>query len=76
MKRVKNVFLESEEVYEIICNMCAKSIKKDEVGRFFDHLSVTKYWGYLSENDGQTHEFDLCEDCYNKFIQDFKIDLI
>ena len=36
-------------------------------------LSVEKCWGYFSEKDGEIHELDLCEECYNKLIKQFKI---
>ncbi|NLL92600.1 MAG: hypothetical protein GX225_00420 [Clostridiales bacterium] len=30
-------------------------------------------WGYFSEKDGERHSFDLCEDCYDAMIKNFKI---
>lgn len=73
MRRIKKVISEKDEIYDIVCNMCGESIVKSSSGNFFDHLSITKEWGYLSNKDGQVHQFDLCEDCYNDFIYKFKI---
>lgn len=75
MRMVKKVISEKEEVYKIICNMCGESIRQDEYGVFFDHLSVTKEWGYLSSNDGEVHKFDICDKCYADFINKFKINI-
>ena len=30
-------------------------------------------WGYFSKKDGETHSFDLCEECYDKWIGGFQI---
>lgn len=73
MRMTKKVISEKEEVYDILCNMCGESIGKDTYGNFSDYLSVNKEWGYLSSKDGQGHQFDLCEDCYNNLIDKFKI---
>ena len=38
-----------------------------------DMLSVQKRWGYFSNKDNDVHEFDLCEECYDKWIATFAI---
>lgn len=38
-----------------------------------DYLKVTKTWGYFSNKDLEIHEFCLCEDCYDAWIQNFLI---
>ena len=30
-------------------------------------------WGYFSNKDGETHQFCLCEDCYDEMIKKFRI---
>ena len=30
-------------------------------------------WGYFSGKDGESHSFDLCETCYDKWIAAFQI---
>lgn len=56
---------------KVICNSCGAEIKKDASGEFYDYIEVSKQWGYLSGFDGQTHCFDLCEDCYKRFTEGF-----
>ena len=58
---------------EIFCNCCVKQIRTDRdriaEGVFSGHVQ----WGYFSEKDGEIHDFDLCEDCYDKWIASFQI---
>ncbi|MFI3208549.1 MAG: hypothetical protein R3Y40_05385 [Eubacteriales bacterium] len=63
--------VEEKELGKIICNQCGEEIKVDVTkGEVFQ----AKYsWGYGSKYDLQRHEFDLCETCYDKLIQGFKI---
>lgn len=76
MRRTRKVLTETEEIYEIYCNMCGKSIEKDNFDRFCDYLSVDKSWGYLSCLDGQAHSFDLCDMCYKDVVSKFKIKVL
>ena len=36
-------------------------------------VHVEKEWGYFSRKDTTRHIFDLCEECYDKWILEFKI---
>ena len=35
--------------------------------------SVDYIWGYFSNKDGTRHQFDLCEDCYDRFVKELSI---
>lgn len=63
----------SKETKNVFCNMCGSEIKKDDFGNFYDYAELEKKWGYLSCYDGQNHRFDLCQSCYKKLIDSFKI---
>ena len=76
MRKTKKVLEEKEEIYEVFCNMCGKSIEKDPFGKFCDHLQIDKEWGYFSSIDGQKHSFDLCNKCYLDIVSNFKIDIL
>lgn len=64
---------ETKEIEKIICNQCGKEIcvangiPRDGV------FSVDYSWGYFSEKDGEHHSFDLCESCYDRMLQGFRI---
>ena len=36
----------------------------------FDHT-----WDFFSEKDGEIHHFDLCEDCYDDWVNQFKLEV-
>ncbi len=62
---------ETKEIEKIICNRCGKIISVTNEMLSEDVLSVEKRWGYFSDKDNEVHEFDLCEDCYDKIVADF-----
>ena len=55
-----------------LCNGCGRP---SETGgdRQEDALRVRKEWGYFSTRDLEIHEFNLCEECYNRLIENFVI---
>lgn len=55
------------------CNICGKELRQELDIIKEDYIFVKKSWGYFSKKDGQTHQFCLCEDCYDKWIKSFKI---
>lgn len=63
----------TEVLTEVICNKCGKKLKVRagivEEGVFH----VRAPWGYFSHKDGEVHSIDLCEECYDQWIQGFKI---
>jgi hypothetical protein len=76
MKTYKAVQVQAESVEKIICNMCGRTIEKHSFGYLDNFLSVEKAWGYGTEWDGETHRFELCEECYKKLIESFKIPVL
>ena len=36
-------------------------------------MHVVKDWGFFSEKDLVRHEFDMCEQCYDKMTAGFQI---
>lgn len=50
-----------------VCHCCGHEINQA------DYLYIEKVWGYFSKDkDGQKHCIILCEDCYDKWIHNFK----
>lgn len=39
-----------------------------------DYASIKTEWGYFAEIfiDGEVHQFDICEECYAKWLSTFK----
>ena len=69
MREYKLTMQEEKVLSRIICNGCGKEISKDRA----DHFHGEKTWGYFSEKDGRQDAFDLCEACYDKLTENFKI---
>lgn len=55
----------------IVCNYCGKRILPEKDMFKEESVSIVKEWGYFSKKDGETHEWDLCESCYDKIIEQF-----
>lgn len=71
MNKSENVNLGGESVMR--CNCCGRALKVENGILKEDAFEATKEWGYFSERDLEVHHFNLCEDCYNKLISEFKI---
>ena len=64
---------QKNELIQVICNCCEKTIAVEnnicKTAFFYADFS----WGYFSEKDGRTDRWDLCEACYDKITESFKI---
>lgn len=57
------------------CNQCGDEILS-ATGDFNDESDYQHFrfsWGYVSHKDMETWEFDLCESCLEKIVENFKI---
>lgn len=62
--------VEVEEISNIFCNKCDKSIIY-----LYNNVAGTKLladFGYGSVKDGLMEEFHLCDDCYDDLVLTFK----
>lgn len=57
----------------LYCNMCGKKLKIESGILKEGVFEAKKEWGYFSDKDLEIHQFDMCEDCYNKLVQTFVI---
>ncbi|MFV0314753.1 MAG: hypothetical protein ACK5I7_06570 [Anaerotignum sp.] len=73
MKEYKMTAQEVNEVSKVICNCCGKEIPLVGDGMWEEYFHAEKYWGYFSKQDGRKDSFDLCQDCYEKMVEGFKI---
>ena len=63
---------ENGKLQQVICNGCGKELKiENEIVREGCFAADVRF-GYFSRKDGLRHKFDLCEDCYDSWIRDFK----
>ena len=64
---------DTEELRELICNGCGKTLALREGQPAEGVCSVEVQWGYFSGKDGEKHRFDLCEACYDRLTASFAI---
>ena len=58
---------------ELICNVCGKKVLMEQGVFKEDMFEVAKEWGYFSKYDFEIHKFNICEECYDKMVSNFKI---
>lgn len=58
---------------QVVCNQCGKELKIENGILKEGVFSVKAEFGYFSRKDGRVHEFDLCEDCYDAFVEQFAV---
>ena len=72
MDNYKTAGVEDED--KIYCNCCGKEIIKTAVvDTYMDHLRIEKSWGYFSSKDLTAHAFNICEKCYDRWLENFAI---
>ncbi len=57
----------------ITCNCCGKRFLASGNTVEKDLLHVKKQWGYFSKKDGIIHDFFVCEECYDTWLENFAI---
>ena len=64
---------EKNQLMEATCNCCKKSLKIQNDIITEGVFSVEYAFGYFSRKDEEIHKFDLCEECYDEWIREFRI---
>ena len=54
----------------IRCNMCGRKIIFGEKHDKEDYLLIRKEWGYFSRKDGKRYTIRMCEECFDRFVDD------
>lgn len=55
------------------CNACGRTWEAKNGIVTADFISVDKIWGYFSKKDGIRQSFDLCEECFERLNQNWRI---
>ena len=72
IKEIEEVIIK-ELVEKVICNGCGKEDDGEYVNYSSSIESFSHSFGFGSNKDTETHEFELCDECYDNFIAGFKI---
>lgn len=62
-----------KELVTVICNQCGKELWIENGILKEECIRVVHDFGFFGQRDGETHDFDLCEECYNKVIARFQV---
>ncbi|MCC8029445.1 MAG: hypothetical protein LIO75_06600 [Lachnospiraceae bacterium] len=57
----------------VYCNSCGREIRTGIGSRMEDYFHMEKTWGYFSRKDGMLQKADICEDCMDRWMREFKI---
>lgn len=71
MRQYENV--EENRLQRVVCNQCGKELKVENGYLKEGCFSVDYLFGYFSDKDGLRHHFDLCEECYQKMVDSFRV---
>ena len=64
---------EKMHLEQVICNACGRYLQVENGIIREGCYHGDSAFGYFSSRDGVKHHFDLCEDCYDKMIENFKV---
>lgn len=64
---------QDKKLVRAVCNKCGRLLKVE--GGYLKEgcFSADVAFGYFSRKDGTVHSFDLCEDCYDEMVSQFKV---
>ena len=57
----------------VICNGCGKKLVVEKGILREGAFPVNHAWDFFSEKDGEIHHWDLCEECYDALVSQFRI---
>lgn len=55
------------------CNCCEKELLVENGILKEECIHIVHDFGFFGHRDGETHSFDLCEDCYTQIVSRFRI---
>lgn len=57
----------------VYCNCCGKQIemKENTQTALEDYVVIEKSWGYFSDKDGIRQKMNICESCFDAWVQTF-----
>lgn len=64
----------SGELTSVVCNCCGKKLVVEGGILREGAIQICHTWDFFSEKDGEIQRFDLCEDCYDNLVNQFRIE--
>lgn len=73
MREYENKDYDTKKTGKIFCNQCGRAIRVENGVIKEGIFSAEVSFGYFSQKDGVRHQFDLCEECYDRMVRGFRI---
>lgn len=70
MQKLKKEMVETTVIEDVICDFCKVSCKKE---MNIEAAYLTTSWGYESKKDMDHRQYEICEGCFDKIIEHFKV---
>lgn len=64
---------EQQKLFRVVCNGCGKDMEVENGILMEGCFHSDWMFGYFSKRDREKHDFDLCEECYEKMIEGFAV---
>jgi len=71
MLKLESQTVTSMQLTDVVCDNCGKSCKTRDGN--FEYGELNGDWGYGSRWDGEQHAAHLCQDCWQKLLDSFKV---
>lgn len=65
--------IENQIITGIVCNKCGRKLTMEKDCIIEGYFQADYTFGYFSNKDGENHQWDLCEDCYDAIVAAFQI---
>lgn len=72
MREYKEKELQESQLAKVFCNQCGKELVVQDGILKEGCFSVDYPFDYFSNKDGYIYSFDLCEECFDKWIEGFQ----
>ncbi len=72
MREYKEKELQESQLTKVCCNQCGKELLVEDGILKEGCFGIDYSFDYFSNKDGYIYSFDLCETCFDKFVEGFK----
>ena len=62
-----------QKLQRVVCNGCGKDMEVENGILMEGSFHSDWMFGYFSKRDREKHDFDLCEDCYERITREFAV---